>query len=104
MNHLEHLLSIVGEECNEVGQRCSKAARFGMDEIQPGQSLTNSERILQEFNDLVGAMELLYSKPVQELLNQDQIAQKKASCLEAIQAMENFRVTFYNNRGPNKQV
>lgn len=76
MNYLEHMLSIVGEECNEVGQRCSKAARFGMDEVQPGQPMNNADRILQEFNDLVGAMEILYGKPVQDLLNPDQIAEK----------------------------
>ena len=59
MNRLEHLLTIGGEECNEIGQRFSKAARFGMLEIQPGQSLTNRERILGEFADLCGALELM---------------------------------------------
>ena len=58
MNRQEHLLSIVAEECVEVAQRVSKALRFGIEEVQPGQDLTNRERILYEFADLCGAMEL----------------------------------------------
>jgi hypothetical protein len=60
VTRIEHLLTIVAEECNEVAQRCSKAARFGVDEIQPGQSLTNAARIYQEYADLRGAMEMLH--------------------------------------------
>lgn len=59
MNRQEHLLSIVAEECAEVAQRASKAGRFGIDEIQSGQELDNRERILYEFADLCGALELL---------------------------------------------
>lgn len=53
MTRQEHLLTIAMEECDEVSQRISKAKRFGMSEIQPGQSWTNMERIIAEFNDLV---------------------------------------------------
>lgn len=59
MTHLEHLLFLIAEECAEVAQRASKAARFGIDEVQPGQPLSNEQRIWQEMNDLVGVMELL---------------------------------------------
>ena len=59
MNTEEHLLTIVAEECNEVGQRASKALRFGLNEIQEGQTLTNAERLIYEFNDLVAVMEML---------------------------------------------
>jgi NTP pyrophosphatase (non-canonical NTP hydrolase) len=52
MTTQEHLLTIVAEECAEVAQRASKALRFGLDEIQPGQPLTNAERIMEEFDDL----------------------------------------------------
>ena len=48
MNRNEHLLWILAEECAEVAQRASKAARFGLEEVQPGQPLSNSRRILQE--------------------------------------------------------
>jgi hypothetical protein len=59
MKREEHLLAIAAEECAEVAQRCSKALRFGMGEIQPGQSLTNRERIQQEYSDLASALEML---------------------------------------------
>jgi NTP pyrophosphatase (non-canonical NTP hydrolase) len=59
MTRTEHLLTIVAEECAEVAQRCSKALRFGLAEIQPGQPFTNAERIGMEYHDLVAAMILL---------------------------------------------
>ena len=59
MKRFEHLLWVLAEECNEVGQRASKAARFGLAEIQPGQPLNNAERLVDEYADLLGAMELL---------------------------------------------
>lgn len=52
MNRSEHLLSCIAEECAEVAQRISKALRFGLGEIQPGQLLTNAERISEELCDL----------------------------------------------------
>jgi hypothetical protein len=39
MTRDEHLMTIAMEECAEVAQRVSKAVRFGMEEIQPGQPL-----------------------------------------------------------------
>lgn len=52
MNRSEHLLSCLAEECAEVAQRVSKALRFGLAEIQPGQPLTNGQRINEELRDL----------------------------------------------------
>lgn len=45
------LLDLLAEEPAEVIQRVCKAKRFGLDEIQPGQHLTNEERIMQELAD-----------------------------------------------------
>lgn len=59
MNRQEHIIAVVGEEGVEVAQRASKAQRFGLDEVQPGQDLNNFERIMAEFADLCGAIELL---------------------------------------------
>lgn len=59
MNRLEHILTITGEECNEVAQRISKALRFGMNNIQEGQPYTNAERIMMEYMDLVSMMDML---------------------------------------------
>lgn len=55
----EYLLTCFAEECNEVAQRCTKALRFGLDEIQPGMELRNDERIMAEVADLFGVLELL---------------------------------------------
>lgn len=59
MNRTEHLLSCLAEECAEVAQRVSKALRFGLTEVQPGQPLTNAQRIGQEFHDLLAVVEML---------------------------------------------
>jgi hypothetical protein len=55
----EHLLVIVSEECAELAQRATKALRFGLDEVQPGQTLTNRQRIRQEYTDLVAVLHML---------------------------------------------
>jgi len=59
MTRDEHLLTIAAEECAELAQRLSKALRFGMDEVQPGQPLSNRERIIEEYTDLIAALEML---------------------------------------------
>lgn len=59
MNRTEHLLTTLAEECAEVAQRCSKAARFGLSEVQPGQDLTNAQRILQEWYDAIAVLQML---------------------------------------------
>lgn len=61
MNRLEHLLTILAEEAAEVAQRADKALRFGMTEIQPGQELTNLQRLHGELNDLAAAVEMVAS-------------------------------------------
>ena len=53
MNRKEHLLACLAEECDEVGQRVMKALRFGLDEVQDGQSLSNQQRISEELFDLI---------------------------------------------------
>ena len=59
MTRFEHLLCILSEECAEVAQRVSKDLRFGLDEIQPDQPLTNAERITREYADLVSVLLML---------------------------------------------
>lgn len=60
MNQREYLLTKLIEECLEVAQRATKAMTFGTDEIEPGQKLTNVERLNGEWNDLLGVVELLH--------------------------------------------
>ena len=59
MNEIEHLLTILSEECAELAQRASKAARFGVMEVQAGQEETNATRLLREFYDVVAMMDML---------------------------------------------
>lgn len=59
MTENEHLLLCLAEECDEVGQRVMKALRFGLDEVQPGQSFTNAERITLELHDLISVASIL---------------------------------------------
>lgn len=70
LNRTEMLLLKVMEECDEVSQRCSKALRFGLDEVQRGQELNNFERIREEVTDLWAALWLLGITPLYEALNQ----------------------------------
>jgi len=46
------ILTIVAEEAAEVIQRATKALRFGLDEVQPGQELSNAQRLAEEIGDL----------------------------------------------------
>ena len=59
MTRDEHLLSCLAEECAEVAQRVSKALRFGLEEVQPGQPFTNAERIVYELIDLKAVVGML---------------------------------------------
>lgn len=58
MTKTEHLLTILAEECAEVSQRATKALRFSLQEVQVVQTLTNAERIIQEYADLCAAVEM----------------------------------------------
>lgn len=68
MNITEHLLFKVAEECAETAQRASKAARFGMEQVQRHLDdkswqnpdlLTNRQRLYEEFIDLCATMQML---------------------------------------------
>lgn len=63
MNREQHDLNCLAEECAEVAQRASKAIRFGLDEIQPGQLYTNKARLEAELGDLMGVIDALGLKP-----------------------------------------
>lgn len=54
----EYVLWLIAEECAEVAQRCSKAARFGPDEVMPGQDLDNVERLSEEVLDLLAVLDI----------------------------------------------
>lgn len=59
LNERQYLLICLNEECAEVQHRISKALRFGFEEIEPGQNLTNSQRISGELTDLLTVASML---------------------------------------------
>lgn len=81
MNRVEYLLDCLAEEAVEVAQRATKANRFGLKEIQPGQNELNADRILFEYADLQAILEMLEEagaiKPFPESLNRTLIRSKK---------------------------
>lgn len=79
MNRREHLLTCLSEECHEVGQRVSKALRFGLTEVQQGQPLNNADRIAEELRDLIAVAKILEAEGAIEGFdpNLDQILAKR---------------------------
>jgi hypothetical protein len=77
----DYLIICLAEECAEVAQRCSKMLRFGKDNVQEGQFLTNAERLIYEYNDLRAVVEMLEELKTIELDEETcrlQIEAKKA--------------------------
>ena len=56
MTRKEYLLGLAAEEALEVAHRVHKALRFSLEEIQPHQTKTNAERIMEEYADLICVM------------------------------------------------
>jgi len=54
----KHLLTVLGEECLEIAKECSKAVRFGLDDVNPSDpdGPDNQDRIVSELNDLLGVV------------------------------------------------
>lgn len=62
MNYNENLLVVAQEECAEIQQEISKVIRFGPNNYSPiGPSITNAQRVLTEYYQLQGVMEMLIS-------------------------------------------
>jgi len=64
MTNEQYLLTLLAEECAEVGQRATKAIRFGLEDpkgAQPGFS-SNKERLIEEINDLLVVVEMLFGE------------------------------------------
>ena len=79
---IDHLMLTLAEECAEVIQRVTKAQRWGLREIQPGQELNNEQRIRYELNDLYAVIDLLYERQGVELFrDNEQVIAKKAKVL-----------------------
>ena len=66
MNVKEHLLTCLAEECSEVAKEVSKALRFGLNDKYPKDpdQRTNSQRIVDELNDLVAVVKMLEAEKI----------------------------------------
>ncbi len=62
MNRLEHLLTILTEECAEIQQAATKILRFGPDEGRDIAAIeygNNAQRLRYEINDMIAMVEML---------------------------------------------
>lgn len=69
MNRLEHLLTILSEECSEIIQECSKSLRFGIDDDFIGK--TNLEKLTIEFNQMLAVVDMLKDEGVHIKIDQN---------------------------------
>lgn len=94
MNEKELLFVVLMEEMNETSQRVSKLLRFGSDEIQEGQELTNIERLKYEFNDILATMEFIAYKgyfPI-DYVDSDAIAKKKVKLYKYLEYSKSLKI------------
>lgn len=59
MNLQQLLFLKLAEECNEVGQECSKIMQFGMDEVYAPIGISNRDRLRGELQDLFAIVQIL---------------------------------------------
>ena len=72
------LILIFMEECAEAAHRASKLSRFGIDETQPGQTLTNRQRLSIEYGQIIAIASLLSQEDmISELVVQHAVDEKK---------------------------
>lgn len=91
MTRTDLLLAQVAEEAVEIAQRATKALRFGLEEVQPGQELNNADRILREYLDLLTVLELLAAEsPVFRQANRDVLPLKPELCEAKRKKLEEF--------------
>ena len=85
MNLTEHALSVLIEESAEIAihlnqliQAATKAQRFSLDDGYPGTDRTNRADLVNEANDLIGALEHLSEhEELQGLFDREKIEAKK---------------------------
>ena len=75
------LLVILMEECAEVQQRAAKLIRFGRDEVQPGQPLSNAERLADEYGDMLALLDACVAAGLVPLSRVDASCQGKVAKL-----------------------
>jgi hypothetical protein len=89
MNTIQHLMTVLGEEGAEIAQDASKCNRFGCNDrnfLNPT-GPTNTERLVNELNDLIGVVEMLIAHGVlpEDWMSRQKIEAKKEkvfNCME----------------------
>jgi hypothetical protein len=79
VNRIDHLLTIAAEECAEIAQRISKAQRFGLREVQPGQDDNNAKRIMLEVSDLLAVLDMVDEETLGALNFEDDVDKLRAA-------------------------
>lgn len=83
MNRINYLLTLLSEECAETSQRATKAIRFGLDEVQKGQDMTNSERLVYEFNDIFCIMQILHEEGyIDKVIDEEALVKKREKIIK----------------------
>lgn len=59
-----YLLATASEEAGKFVQNVGKAIRFGLNNIEPGQQMSNAQRLIIEFNHIEAMMEMMYAAKV----------------------------------------
>jgi NTP pyrophosphatase (non-canonical NTP hydrolase) len=84
--HEREILTILIEECAEVQQRATKLLRFGRDEIEPGQHLSNRERLSMELGDVSAILTMASAVGlVSEEIAREQMPKKQAKLRKYMQ-------------------
>jgi len=76
MNRREHLLTILGEECSELQQVCSKTLRFGLQDDYTG--ISKREWLELEYNDILAMVDMLKENGIEINRNETLITKKIA--------------------------
>lgn len=76
------ILNTLIEEAAEVIQRATKLLRFGRDEVQPDQPLTNKQRLSEEIGDFFGMADIAVCAGLLDLKSSMDARDRKAKRFE----------------------
>lgn len=93
MNQTEYLLTCLAEEGVETAHRVSKALRFGLEEVQPGQVATNAERLVGEIVDFLAMVDMLEQEGIIELPRDQEALRRKQDKVRKFMAYSQERGT-----------
>lgn len=65
LSKIDYLLVKLAEEASEIAQDALKAVEFGLATVEPGKTLSNSQRLASEIIDLSAVLEALVDEGVE---------------------------------------